>query len=34
MCAGVYEDATKRGDRALQQEQATSYLSHSDQVFA
>ena len=34
MYAGVYEDAKKRGDRALQQELARSYLSYSDAVFA
>jgi peptidoglycan-N-acetylglucosamine deacetylase len=34
MYAGVYEDAKKRGDSALQQELVSSYLSYSDQVFA
>jgi peptidoglycan-N-acetylglucosamine deacetylase len=34
MYAGVYEDAKKRGDTALQQELARSYLSYSDAVFA
>jgi peptidoglycan-N-acetylglucosamine deacetylase len=33
MFAGVYDDAKKRGDAALQQEVATSYLSYSDAVF-
>ena len=34
MYAGVYEDAKKRGDTALQQQLASSYLSYSDEVFA
>jgi peptidoglycan/xylan/chitin deacetylase (PgdA/CDA1 family) len=34
MFAGVYDDARRRGDAALQQEVATSYLSYSDAVFA
>lgn len=34
MYAGVYEDAKKRGDTALQDELMRSYLSYSDQVFA
>jgi len=34
MYAGVYEDAKKRGDTALQQQLADSYLSYSDSVFA
>ncbi len=34
MYAGVYEDARKRGDAALQQQLVSSYLSYSDQVFA
>lgn len=34
MYAGVYEDAKKRGDSALQQQLADSYLSYSDSVFA
>jgi peptidoglycan/xylan/chitin deacetylase (PgdA/CDA1 family) len=34
MYAGVYEDAKKRGDTALQDELTRSYLSYSDQVFA
>lgn len=34
MYAGVYEDARKRGDTALQQELVKSYLSYSDSVFA
>jgi peptidoglycan-N-acetylglucosamine deacetylase len=34
MYAGVYEDAKKRGDAALQGELAQSYLSYSDTVFA
>jgi peptidoglycan/xylan/chitin deacetylase (PgdA/CDA1 family) len=33
MYAGVYDDAKKRGDSALQEELAKSYLSYSDQVF-
>lgn len=32
--APVYDDAKKRGDTALQQQLVTSYLSHSDAVFA
>jgi peptidoglycan/xylan/chitin deacetylase (PgdA/CDA1 family) len=34
MYASVYEDAKKRGDTALQNELARSYLSYSDQIFA
>jgi peptidoglycan/xylan/chitin deacetylase (PgdA/CDA1 family) len=34
MYAGVYEDAKKRGDTALQQQLASSYLSYSDEMFA
>ena len=34
MYAGVYEDAKKRGDTALQDQLAKSYLTYSDQVFA
>jgi peptidoglycan-N-acetylglucosamine deacetylase len=34
MYAGVYDDAKKRGDTALQDELAKSYLSYSDEVFA
>jgi peptidoglycan/xylan/chitin deacetylase (PgdA/CDA1 family) len=34
MFAGVYDDAKKRGDAALQQEVASSYLLYSDTVFA
>jgi len=34
MYAGVYEDAKKRGDLALQQQLTSSYLSYSDQMFA
>jgi len=34
MYAGVYEDAKKRSDTALQQQFADSYLSYSDSVFA
>jgi peptidoglycan/xylan/chitin deacetylase (PgdA/CDA1 family) len=34
MYAGVYEDAKKRGEIALQGELAKSYLGYSDQVFA
>src|SRR5713226_6724331 len=34
MYAGVYEDAKKRGDTALQQELAHSYLEYSDTMFA
>jgi peptidoglycan/xylan/chitin deacetylase (PgdA/CDA1 family) len=34
MFAGVYDDSRRRGDAALQQEVATSYLSYSDAVFA
>jgi peptidoglycan/xylan/chitin deacetylase (PgdA/CDA1 family) len=34
MYAGVYEDAKKRADTALEQELAHSYLSYSDAVFA
>jgi peptidoglycan-N-acetylglucosamine deacetylase len=33
MYAGVYEDAKKRGDNALQQQLVSSYLSYSDAVF-
>lgn len=32
--APVYDDAKKRGDTTLQQQLVTSYLSHSDAVFA
>lgn len=34
MYAGVYEDARKRGDTALQQELVKSYLAYHDAVFA
>ncbi len=34
MYAGVYEDAKKRGDTALQQQLTSSYLSYSDEMFA
>jgi len=34
MYAGLYDDAKKRGDAALQQQLVTSYLSYSDAVFA
>jgi peptidoglycan/xylan/chitin deacetylase (PgdA/CDA1 family) len=34
MYAGVYEDAKKRGDTALQDELTKSYLSYSDTMFA
>jgi len=34
MYAGVYDNAKKRGDSALQEELAKSYLSYSDEVFA
>jgi peptidoglycan/xylan/chitin deacetylase (PgdA/CDA1 family) len=34
MYAGVYDDARKRGDTALQDQLAKSYLSYSDEVFA
>jgi peptidoglycan/xylan/chitin deacetylase (PgdA/CDA1 family) len=34
MFAFVYDDAKKRGDTALQQELVSSYLSHTDAVFA
>src|SRR5713101_4833430 len=34
MYAGVYEDAKKRGDTALQQQLVSSYLSYSDEMFA
>jgi peptidoglycan/xylan/chitin deacetylase (PgdA/CDA1 family) len=33
MYAGVYEDARKRGDAALQQQLVSSYLSYTGQVF-
>jgi len=33
MYAGVYEDARKRGDTALQQQLVSSYLSYTGQVF-
>ena len=33
MYAGVYEDARKRGDTALQQQLVSSYLSYTSQVF-
>jgi peptidoglycan/xylan/chitin deacetylase (PgdA/CDA1 family) len=34
MYAGVYDDAKKRGDTAMQEQLTGSYLSYSDQVFA
>jgi peptidoglycan/xylan/chitin deacetylase (PgdA/CDA1 family) len=34
MFSGVYDDAKKRGDTALQQEVVSSYLAYSDAVFA
>jgi len=34
MYGGVYEDAKKRGDAALQQKLVQSYLSYTDEVFA
>ena len=34
MFSSVYDDAKKRGDTALQQEVASTYLSYSDAVFA
>jgi peptidoglycan/xylan/chitin deacetylase (PgdA/CDA1 family) len=34
MYAGVYDDAKKRSDTALQDQLAKSYLSYSDEVFA
>ena len=34
MFSGVYDDAKKRGDMALEQEVVRSYLGHSDAVFA
>ena len=34
MYAGVYDDAKKRGDTAMQEQLTHSYLSYSDQVFA
>ena len=34
MYAGVYEDAKKRDDTALQQQLVSSYLSYSDEMFA
>ena len=34
MYGGVYEDAKKRGDTALQQKLVKSYLSYTDEVFA
>jgi hypothetical protein len=34
MYAGVYEDAKKHGDAALQDQLAKSYLAFSDEVFA
>ena len=34
MYATVYDDAKKRGDTALQDQLAKSYLAHSDEVFA
>jgi peptidoglycan/xylan/chitin deacetylase (PgdA/CDA1 family) len=34
MFGSIYEDAKKRGDDALQQEMVSSYLAHSDAVFA
>jgi peptidoglycan-N-acetylglucosamine deacetylase len=33
MYAGVYDDARQRGDRGLQQQLTSSYLSYSDTVF-
>ncbi len=33
MFGGIYEDARKRGDTALQQEIVSSYLAHTDVVF-
>jgi peptidoglycan-N-acetylglucosamine deacetylase len=33
MYAGVYQDARKRGDNALQQQLVSSYLSHTTDVF-
>jgi len=33
MYAGVYEEARKRGDTALQQQLVSSYLSYTGQVF-
>jgi peptidoglycan/xylan/chitin deacetylase (PgdA/CDA1 family) len=34
MFGGIYEDAKKRGDTALQQEIVSSYLAHTAEVFA
>jgi len=34
MFAGVYDDAIRRGDAVLQQQIASSYLAHSEAVFA
>jgi len=34
MYGGVYEDAKRRGDAALQQQLVKSYLSYTDEVFA
>jgi len=34
MYGGVYEDAKKRGDSALQQQVVKSYLSYTDEIFA
>ena len=34
MFAGVYEDAKKRGDTALQQDLVKAYLAHTGEVFA
>jgi peptidoglycan/xylan/chitin deacetylase (PgdA/CDA1 family) len=34
MFAGVYEDARKRGDSALQQQLVSAYLSYTSEVFA
>lgn len=34
MFGGLYEDAKKRGDTALQQEMVSSYLAYTDVVFA
>src|SRR6195256_164028 len=34
MYAGVYDDARKRGDTALQQQLTKSYLEYSDTMFA
>jgi len=34
MYAGVYDDARRRGDSALQQQLVSSYLSYTNEVFA